>query len=181
MMTSLSEQAYQCQGSSVGAMGTLRRGSASVSGGVPFALTGLGHYSPDGLPSVRAAGGDCGGGSEGLLVFDAIAQTVTASYANSAQSGGNNGRPVNIVECGTLVRRLTPREVERLQGFPDDWTLVPYRGRPAKDGPRYRAVGNAMAVPCVRWLGRRIAMVDSGEGCGQSWPASRTMSTRTII
>ena len=58
------------------------------------------------------------------------------------------------------VRRFTPRECERLQGFPDDWTLVPYRGKPAKDGPRYRAVGNAMAVPVVRWIGERIALFE---------------------
>jgi DNA (cytosine-5)-methyltransferase 1 len=61
------------------------------------------------------------------------------------------------------VRRLTPRECERLQGFDDDWTLVPYgkRGRPAKDGPRYKAIGNSMAVPVMRWIGKRIAAVEA--------------------
>ena len=54
------------------------------------------------------------------------------------------------------VRRLTPTECERLQGFPDDWTQVPYRNKPAADGPRYKALGNAMAVPLIRWLGERI-------------------------
>lgn len=57
------------------------------------------------------------------------------------------------------VRRLTPRECERLQGFADDWTLVPYHGKPA-DGPRYRAIGNSMAVPCMAWIGRRIEAVE---------------------
>lgn len=57
----------------------------------------------------------------------------------------------------TGVRRLTPRECERLQGFPDDHTLVPYRGKLAADGPRYRALGNSMAVPVMRWIGQRIA------------------------
>ena len=52
---------------------------------------------------------------------------------------------------------LTPRECERLQGLPDDWTAITYRGKPAADGPRYRAVGNSMAVPVVAWLLRRIA------------------------
>ncbi len=61
---------------------------------------------------------------------------------------------------GMAVRRLTPRECERLQGFPDDWTLVPYRGKPASDGPRYKAIGNSFAVPVVRWIGERIALVD---------------------
>lgn len=59
------------------------------------------------------------------------------------------------------VRRLTPRECERLQGFPDDYTLVPYRGKPAADGPRYKGLGNSMAVPVMRWLGERIAQVDA--------------------
>jgi DNA (cytosine-5)-methyltransferase 1 len=58
------------------------------------------------------------------------------------------------------VRRLTPRECERLQGFPDDYTLVEYRKKPAADGPRYRALGNSMAVPVMRWIGERIAMVE---------------------
>lgn len=58
------------------------------------------------------------------------------------------------------VRRLTPRECERLQGFPDDYTLIPYRGALAKDGPRYRALGNSKAVPVVRWIGERIQAVE---------------------
>lgn len=59
------------------------------------------------------------------------------------------------------VRRLTPRECERLQGFPDDWTLVPHRGKPAADGPRYKAIGNSMAVNCMEWIGERIAEYES--------------------
>ena len=65
------------------------------------------------------------------------------------------------------VRRLTPRECERLQGFPDDYTLVQHRNKPAADGPRYKALGNSMAVPVMAWIGRRIAMVEQlkGDGC----------------
>ena len=59
------------------------------------------------------------------------------------------------------VRRLTPRECERLQGIPDDYTLVEYRGKPAADGPRYRALGNSMAVPVMRWVGERIAEIEA--------------------
>lgn len=54
------------------------------------------------------------------------------------------------------VRRLMPVECERLQGMPDDYTLVPYRGRPSADAPRYKVIGNSMAVPCVAWLGQRL-------------------------
>lgn len=61
----------------------------------------------------------------------------------------------------SAVRRLTPRECERLQGFPDDYTLVPHRNKPMADGPRYKALGNSMAVPVMRWIGERIAMVDA--------------------
>jgi len=60
------------------------------------------------------------------------------------------------------VRRLTPKECERLQGFGDDHTLIPWRGKPADqcpDGPRYKALGNSMAVPCMAWIGERIARV----------------------
>lgn len=59
------------------------------------------------------------------------------------------------------VRRLTPRECERLQGFPDDYTLIPYRGKPAADGPRYKALGNSMHTGTMRWLGERIKKVDA--------------------
>ena len=65
-----------------------------------------------------------------------------------------------------VVRRLTPTECERLQGFPDGWTKIPYKGKPADecpDGPRYKAIGNSMAVPVMRWIGERIDMFERGE------------------
>lgn len=70
-----------------------------------------------------------------------------------------------IAQGRMVVRRLTPMECERLQGFPDDWTKVPYRGKPAEecpDGPRYKAIGNSFAVPVVRWIGERIAASSLG-------------------
>lgn len=75
---------------------------------------------------------------------------------DAAQSKGNRGQ--GVLE-NYAVRRLTPRECERLQGFPDDHTLIPWRGKPAAqcpDGPRYKALGNSMAVPVMRWLGARL-------------------------
>lgn len=78
-------------------------------------------------------------------------------HANShSNAGGHAAALVN-----SAVRRLTPRECERLQGFPDDYTLVPHRGKPMADGPRYKALGNSMAVPVMRWIGERIAAVDT--------------------
>jgi DNA (cytosine-5)-methyltransferase 1 len=64
----------------------------------------------------------------------------------------------------SAVRRLTPRECERLQGFPDDYTSIPWRKKGSEDcpdGPRYKALGNSMAVPVMRWIGERIAAVEA--------------------
>ena len=85
--------------------------------------------------------------------------------APTLRAGGHvgshaNGGVMPAVAQHMSVRRLTPRECERLQGFPDDYTLIPYRGKPAADGPRYKALGNSMAVPVMAWIGRRIQMVD---------------------
>ncbi|RSV11653.1 hypothetical protein CA235_18445 [Sphingomonas sp. ABOLF] len=62
---------------------------------------------------------------------------------------------------GGRVRIATPREWERSLGFPDDYTLVPHKGKPLADGPRYKALGNSMAVPVMRWIGERISAVDT--------------------
>ncbi|WP_051299350.1 DNA cytosine methyltransferase [Marinobacterium litorale] len=70
--------------------------------------------------------------------------------------GRNNGQENVLFEPPMKVRRLTPRECERLQGFPDNHTNVTYRGKPAADGPRYKAIGNSMAVPVMHWVGNRI-------------------------
>ena len=89
-------------------------------------------------------------------------ELVPALKAQSGGSGRGDSAPL-LAMSGTMaqaVRRLTPRECERLQGMPDDYTLIPYRGKPAPDGPRYRAVGNSMAIPVVRWIGERIQLVD---------------------
>jgi site-specific DNA-cytosine methylase len=78
--------------------------------------------------------------------------------------GGNQG---GDYVAQSAVRRLTPRECERLQGFSDDFTQIPYRNKPADqcpDGPRYKALGNSMAVPVMRWIGTRINIVEQITG-----------------
>jgi DNA (cytosine-5)-methyltransferase 1 len=65
---------------------------------------------------------------------------------------GTGGGNVPMVD----IRRLTPRECERLQGFPDDYTLIPFKGKMASDAPRYKALGNSWPVPVVQWIGKRI-------------------------
>ena len=82
------------------------------------------------------------------------------------RSGGHdkshaNGGVMPAVASATAVRRLTVEECEKLQGLEPGYTLVPYRGKPASDGPRYKALGNSFAVPVVRWIGERIAMVET--------------------
>nr|WHE44024.1 hypothetical protein LOCMHKOF_00141 [Providencia stuartii] len=72
------------------------------------------------------------------------------------------------------VRRLMPTECERLQGMPDDYTLIPYRGKPAADAPRYKAIGNSMAVPCMAWLGQRLVQCLHKTGSTASdWSATQ--------
>lgn len=71
------------------------------------------------------------------------------------------GTPCQSFSVAGLRGGLTPIEVERLFGLPDDYTLVPYRGKPASDGPRYQALGNSMAVPVVAWIGKRIELVEA--------------------
>jgi DNA (cytosine-5)-methyltransferase 1 len=65
------------------------------------------------------------------------------------------------MQIGMNVRRLTPRECERLQGFPDNYTDIRQNGKPTPDGPRYKALGNSMAVPVMRWIGERINLVEA--------------------
>lgn len=74
--------------------------------------------------------------------------------------GQSEASTTTVVQQAMSVRRLTPRECEALQGFEADYTRIPWRGKPAEfcpDGPRYKALGNSWAVPCVAWIGRRIA------------------------
>ena len=99
------------------------------------------------------------------VAFDTTQITSAANYSN--QKPGDPCHPLAAgahppaLASTSAVRRLTPWECERLQGFPDDYTLIPVRGKPAADGPRYKALGNSMAVPVMHWIGRRIAMVDA--------------------
>lgn len=93
--------------------------------------------------------------------------TPTLRAMNHAGSHANAGGQV-AVSSEVGVRRLTPRECERLQGVPDDYTLVPFRsGKPMQDGPRYKMLGNSFAVPVVAWIGRQIEAAHSAEGSGQ--------------
>ena len=89
---------------------------------------------------------------------------VHAEQANTMNQFDVGERDTHAVADAMTVRRLTPRECERLQGFPDDWTMIPYRGKPPEecpDGPRYKALGNSMACNCMAWIGERIAAYEN--------------------
>ena len=108
--------------------------------------------------TVKRKGGALSGGSETLLVSEIGATLSTRWGVNSDQIC--NG---NCVINSQKVRKLTPVECERLQGFPDNYTRIPWRNKPAEqcpDTPRYMAIGNSMAVPVIRWIGKRITIKD---------------------
>lgn len=111
----------------------------------------------------KGAGGPSGDEHYNLIVWpQEKSPCLTASFGHYQ---GQDNQHVKtgcgwFVPDSNLVRRLTPTECERLQGFPDDHTLVQHRGKSAADGPRYKAIGNSMAVPVMRWIGKRIAFVD---------------------
>lgn len=126
---------------------------------------------------------------DGARIYEGVSPTLTAKMGTGGgnvpcialarntigrqpENGGNgNGfdesgvsytltrTDVHAVSTLATVRKLTPKECERLQGFPDDWTKIPYRGKSADecpDSPRYKAIGNSMATPCMRWIGQRL-------------------------
>ena len=101
------------------------------------------------------------GAHPSAVAFQSSQSGVREVEAHATLDSNNGSRRHNGVVQGMQVRRLTPRECERLQGFPDDYTLIPVRGKPAADGTRYKALGNSMAVPVMAWIGRRIAMVEA--------------------
>jgi DNA (cytosine-5)-methyltransferase 1 len=89
------------------------------------------------------------------VVADGVTPTLRAMNAQGRENGGGQ----LAVQCEMAVRRLTPTECERLQGFPDGYTQIPWRRKAVEDcpdGPRYRSLGNSMAVPVMRWIGSRI-------------------------
>lgn len=89
-----------------------------------------------------------------------VAGTLGANHGNIKAEHAWTGQLVPTNGKAMAVRRLTPTECERLQGFPDGYTLVPFRNKPAADGPRYKALGNSMAVPVMRWIGEQIDTVE---------------------
>ena len=122
-------------------------------------LRGMGHESSHANGGGQVAVAFTLHGSDGTT--STATPTDVAGSVRTKAPGSIENSSTTVAQRGMAVRRLTPRECERLQGFPDDYTLVEYRGKLAADGPRYRALGNSMAVPVMHWIGQRIAAVDA--------------------
>ncbi len=114
------------------------------------------NQQPEVSPAVKVGSG------LGIPSPPAVAHALRGEGFDASEDGTGRGTP--LVPQAMTVRRLLPVECERLQAFPDDWTLIPWRGKPAEqcpDGPRYKALGNSMAVNCMAWIGERIAAVEA--------------------
>jgi DNA (cytosine-5)-methyltransferase 1 len=135
--------------------GTVREGTgAAVQNSSNILIASSIAFAQNTRDEVRLQGGDgqiCGASGGGQIEND-TAQALRAGAEHNYQ----------FLRTGFAVRRLMPVECERLQGFPDGYTRIPWRGKPAADcpdGPRYKALGNSMAVPVMRWIGERIEAV----------------------
>ncbi|EZO10990.1 hypothetical protein AJ63_06228 [Pseudomonas aeruginosa 3576] len=145
-------------------VGTLSAGGGKPGQGQPciaFSCKDHGADAGEISPTLRAMGHGAShanaGGQVAVCITGEITHTLKAEGFDASEDGTGRGQPITPEAAG--VRRLTLRECERLQGFPDDYTLIPWRGKPATecpDGPRYKAIGNSKAVPVVRWIGRRL-------------------------
>ena len=127
-------------------------GYGEANDGLGITLEGVGPLQRCQTPAVAV---DC---------YNQTLQDKAIPIRSKASDIDHTGGVINPSQA-MAVRRLTPKECERLQGFPDNHTLIPWRGKPAEqcpDGPRYKALGNSMAVPCMAWIGSRIAAQEAG-------------------
>ncbi|HED1424291.1 TPA: phage N-6-adenine-methyltransferase [Klebsiella michiganensis] len=144
-----------------------------------------------GIPVIAFGGGNTSGNIDIAACLTARGQRIDFDVETFAVHGtqdpdtnrelahtlGRNHGQENAISNGMLVRRLTPVECERLQGFPDNHTLISWRGKEATecpDGPRYRAIGNSMAVPVMRWIGERIAAALPAKKSASDYGGSKT-------
>lgn len=130
---------------------------------VAFSCKDYGADAGEQSPTLRSMSHDGSHANGGGQVAVAFAQNTRDEVREMDVVGALAAEPgmkqTSYLRLASAVRRLTPTECERLQGFPDGHTLIPWRGKDAEscpDGPRYKALGNSMAVPCMAWIGRRI-------------------------
>jgi DNA (cytosine-5)-methyltransferase 1 len=130
---------------------------------IAFSAKDHGADAGDTAPTLRAGGHTTSHANAGVMpaiAFDpgpAVMQPLRSNVYNNSDPGMEASMHVRQ---GMSVRRLTPRECARLMGFTDDYLDIQYRGKPAADGPKYRALGNSFCVPVIRWIGERIQLVE---------------------
>ena len=137
-----------------------RRTEGGTGRGTPLVPIAF-HPTQDPISSTDGTTHALGCGSSGgqASVAVAIQDVRGTDKAQNGRGWNDDGTAYTLDTHATQVRRLTPVECERLMGFPDGYTAIPWRKKPASecpDGPRYRALGNSWAVPNVRWIGERI-------------------------
>lgn len=142
----------------------LRLAVTEIGTAVAFSSKDHGADAGEISPTLRSMGHDGSHANGGGQVAVAFQESKTGcredESAGTLRSNGPGHDPVGTrVRSGMAVRRLTPEECEKLQGYEPGYTAIEYRGKPAADGPRYKALGNSMAVPCIEWLGNRIRSV----------------------
>lgn len=134
-------------------------------------------------PTIRAGNHDKSHANSGQPPAIALQTDVTPkasvelAFTLKLPSPSGGGQPAATMTPNMEVRRLTPIECERLQGFPDNHTLIGWRGKDADecpDGPRYKAIGNSMAVPVMRWIGERIVAALPAEKLSGDYGGSKT-------
>jgi DNA (cytosine-5)-methyltransferase 1 len=132
---------------------------------LPVAFSSKDHGADAGYisPTLRAMGHSGSHANAGGQVAIAFGSQMSTPHWQHDISDTLQAKNPKAMSQGSAVRRLTPMECERLQGFPDDYTAIGHRKKAAADGPRYKALGNSMAVPVMRWIGERIAMVEAAQ------------------
>lgn len=164
--------AYQCHGSNVGPMGTLREGNGNETGGVPFVFETRIGRNGCGQPSevCHSLRGSEAGETSDMRPCVVTGESDERNDERADGSGVERGAaavseevrerpgvpPVRASDPVYRVRRLTPVECERLMGFPDGWTEFDIYGKPISNSARYRMLGNSIVVPTAQWIGERI-------------------------
>jgi DNA (cytosine-5)-methyltransferase 1 len=124
--------------------------NGAITGDVAVPLTNRSDGTGTGPTVMQSVGFD----SYNLCETGDVTQTLKSPSGGVTES-------IGAVMQAMAVRRLTPKECERLQGFPDNYTDIKHKGKATPDGPRYKALGNSMAVPVMAWIGKRIQEVDA--------------------
>jgi DNA (cytosine-5)-methyltransferase 1 len=149
---------------SVGVANALQRSQGQA---VAFTCKDSGADAGEVSPTLRAmghAGSHANAGGQVAVAFDLRGREGGAMPESVGETSGSlrsaSGGSTRSYVASSAVRRLTPLECARLQGFPDHYLDITYRGKPAADGPKYKALGNSFPVPIIRWIGERIDLID---------------------